>query len=164
MAKKIVLPPKPKREVVDFLTGKIVHWFDGVSDNKNPKLISLTVLSTAVDGKGRLVVYGAPTENLPESHNPSVSNFYLQQELVNWQHLLIDGTRAFAISNPFFLTEAEIAWLSKVGKSKDYRDHLIGFMDEVNIHETCGRTLLQYGVAMHNWIQFWRSHKLPKII
>jgi hypothetical protein len=161
MAKKTTLGTKPKRVLTDFTEGNTVFWFDGVRDNKVPKLVQLTIFSASVDNSnGRLSLAATSAEKLDTTKPPSVPRLNVQPCHANWFHAETDGVRCFAFSNPFFLSMAEVAWLSKAGKTKDYRDHLMSFMSEVNIENPSGNNLKQYGIAMHNWISFWRSHKM----
>jgi hypothetical protein len=159
------MPPKPKREVADFLLGKTVHWFDGGSDNvmKDPKIIPMTVVSNTIDSKGRLIVFVIPSDKLPESLESIVYAKHLEfDERINWHHQSMGDMRVFVISNPFFLTESEVAWLSKAGKTNDYRNQLIAFMKDVTIGNGGKSALTEYAVVMYNWVRFWHSHKPSK--
>ena len=157
MKKTSSLGPRPKRIVSDFAVGKPVYWFDGVEDSKSPKLVELEVSSVHIGSDSVLKIVAGPSGIVAET---SLCDLYLEKELSNWVHVVNGvGVRYFLFTNPFFLTDREVVWLSSVAKAKDYRDHLIVFMSDVDIGVSRGKNLEQYGIAMHNWMLFWRARK-----
>ncbi len=152
-----VFPEFPARVLSDFTKDTPIYWFDGLNKNGPPSLDKYFVVGTVVlnDSKLAVIVHSYIQDNAELLVYP-----YDASPGDNWLHTDTTFARkVFVFSNPWFVTEKEMVWLSKAGKQKDCARKLIGPLRCVEGSEP---NRMNFALAFEAWCTFWKKHKMVK--